>query len=63
MRIKECIKSYKENLAMSFVWLLPKWVVYYCAIRLFTHATTTHPYTETVASDVTIFDAIERWYL
>lgn len=49
-----------EKVIMAIVWRLPKWMIYWAAIRLFSHATT-GPYGSTVASELTVFDAVERW--
>jgi hypothetical protein len=50
----------REKAAMWFAWHLPKWVVYWCAIRLGAHATT-GKYSNTNVPELTFTDALKRW--
>lgn len=49
-----------EKVYLWFAWKLPARLVYWVAVRLFAHATTGQ-YGETVASELTLFEAVERW--
>ena len=40
--------------------IMPRWLVYYCMLRLISHATT-GPYGAQLVSDLTAMDAIDRW--
>lgn len=53
-------RRFPEKVIMAIVWKLPKWIIYWSAIRMFAHATT-GAYGSTVASELTMFDAVERW--
>jgi len=43
-----------------FVDRLPKWVIYWCAMRLWV-AGTTGKYSTTIAPELTLDEAIRRW--
>lgn len=45
---------------MWLAWILPKRLVYWCSVRLFTHATV-GKYSEQVVGDLKVIDALERW--
>lgn len=45
---------------MKLAWLMPKQLVYWCAIRLGAHATT-GKYATTEAPSMTFMDAVKRW--
>jgi hypothetical protein len=49
-----------ERVRMKFVWMLPKWLVYWCAIRLIAHATQ-GPHSNTIVPELTAMDALKRW--
>lgn len=50
----------KEKAKHWIATLAPRWLVYYCAIRLFAHATTgEHSTTEVPA--LTAVEALKRW--
>lgn len=51
----------RTKLVLWFVNLLPRWLVYWCAIRLGAHATTGQ-YGDTVVPDLRFMDALERWH-
>ncbi len=48
------------KLAMAIVWWLPKWVVYWCSVRLMAHATT-GKWSKQVVPELTALDALKRW--
>lgn len=50
----------KEKLLLKLAWMLPKGLVYWCAIRVMAHATT-GKYTGTVVPTLTGMDALKRW--
>ena len=58
--MNEKIGRFGEALARKAAWLLPRKIVYWCAIRVWAHATT-GPYGNTEAPAVTCSTAIERW--
>ena len=45
---------------MWVAWKLPKWLVYYAAIRLMAHATS-GKFDNTEVSTLTVTDALRRW--
>ena len=49
-----------ERLRLRLVYLLPRSLVYWCAIRLIAHATTGKHGAQLV-SDLTAMDALDRW--
>lgn len=53
-------RRFPEKVIMWIVWRLPKWLIYYAAIRLFAHATT-GKYGDTVVPDLTMALACQRW--
>jgi hypothetical protein len=52
--------KYRERFVLALVWRLPRWLVYWCAIRLIAHATTGR-YGGQVVPDLRAMDALERW--
>ena len=50
----------KEKIIMGIVWRLPRWLVYWCSIRMVAHATT-GKYGNTVTPELSAMDAIKRW--
>lgn len=50
----------KEKLVMWVVWKLPRWLIYWCAIRLIAYATTGN-HSNTIVPDLTAMDALGRW--
>jgi hypothetical protein len=56
----EVMDKGRTRLALWLTWRLPRRVVYWCAIRLFAHGTTGR-YGHTVAPELTVMDALERW--
>lgn len=49
-----------QLLRLRFVYVLPRWLVYWCAIRLVAHATAGKHGAQLV-SDMTAMDALDRW--
>ena len=45
---------------MDLVWMLPRHLVYLCAIRLISHATTGE-YCNQIVPDLKATDALDRW--
>lgn len=50
----------KDKIAMWIAWHLPRWLVYWCAIRLNAHATQGVWGNES-PNDISIMDALGRW--
>ena len=46
---------------MKIAWLMPRWLVYFCAIRLMAYATQ-GKYGDTEVPALSAMDAIDRWY-
>lgn len=53
-----CVRGTK--LVMWFVWLLPRWLVYWCSVRLLV-AATTGKWGHQVVPELTALDALKRW--
>jgi hypothetical protein len=49
-----------EKLRMWFVWHMPKWVVYWCSIRMIAHATQGE-YSNQIVPELSAMDALKRW--
>ena len=57
------IEVMKEKLAMEIAWRMPRWLVYWCAVRVGADATTRddmHRFEGNVP-DMTFLDALKRW--
>jgi len=50
----------RERFVLALVWRLPRWLVYWCAIRLMAHATMGR-YGDQEAPALLAMDALERW--
>ena len=50
----------RDELSMKIAWLLPRRLVYWCAIRLGAHATQ-GPYGSQSVPDLRLTDALKRW--
>ncbi len=50
----------KQRVIMSIVWHLPRWLIYWCAIRLIADATT-GKYSNQITPELTALDALRRW--
>ena len=48
------------KLVMWFVWLLPRWLVYWCSVRLMAEAST-GPWGHQEVPKLTAMDALKRW--
>lgn len=48
-----------DKLYIKIAWFLPKRLVYWCAIRLMSHATAIQP--DKSVADLTVFEALEKW--
>ena len=48
------------KLVMWFVWLLPRWLVYWCSVRLMSEASTGQ-WGHQVVPELTALDALKRW--
>ena len=49
-----------EKMRLAFVWRLPRWLVYWCAIRLIAHATQ-GAHSNQIVPDLSAMDALKRW--
>jgi len=49
-----------DKIKFKIVQLLPKWVVYYCALRMAEHATN-GKHRMTVMSELYMAEALKRW--
>lgn len=58
--MKFLYREYKEKLLLAFVWLLPKSIVYWCAIRLGANATQGE-YDNESPADLNFITALNRW--
>lgn len=54
------LSEWSGRLQMGVAFCLPRWLVFYAAIRLVSHATTGR-YGCTVVPTLTLFDALDRW--
>ena len=50
----------KEKLMMNIAWKMPRWLVYFCAIRLGSNAST-GKYEKQIYPELNFFDAVKRW--
>lgn len=50
----------KEKIKMSIAWAMPKWLVYWCGVRLMANATTGR-YSSQVVPELKAIDAFRRW--
>lgn len=60
MGIRHDMEVRGTKLAMAIVWWLPRWVVYWCSVRLMAHATT-GKWSKQVVPELTALDALKRW--
>lgn len=49
-----------EKLKMKIAWAMPRWLVYWCSIRLIAHATQGE-YSSQIVPDLGAMTALERW--
>jgi hypothetical protein len=50
-----------ERLWVNLAWLMPRRLVYWCAVRLLAHATTGR-YSRTVVPELDALTALRRWH-
>jgi len=48
------------RIKLNLAWIMPRWLVYLCAVRLIAHATTGQ-YGETNPGELRAMEALERW--
>lgn len=53
-------RKQKENVMLWVAWHTPKWLAYWCAIRVMAHATT-GKYGDTNPTTEPMMTALERW--
>jgi hypothetical protein len=53
-------KETKERAMRWVAWHAPRWLVYWCAIRLIAHGTSGQ-YGNTVVPEATAMDMLDRW--
>jgi len=58
--LKYELSKLKQRWLTRFVWHLPRSLVYWCAIRVMSHATTGE-YDNQIVPDLTAMEALERW--
>ena len=58
--IRYNFRKAKEKLVMKFAWLLPRYLVMWCYIRVVAHATTGQ-YENTIVPKISAVDALKRW--
>lgn len=49
-----------ERVQMWIAWKMPKWLVYWCSVRLLSYATV-GKYSSQIVPDLTVMDALKRW--
>lgn len=54
------LSGQRERLEMAVAWRLPRWLVYWAAIRLIAYGTTGR-YGATVVPELSAMDALKRW--
>lgn len=54
------IEVFKEKIQMKIAWLMPKWLVKWCVIRLMPHATQ-GKYRNQNVPELTCIQALKRW--
>lgn len=50
----------REKAIVAVVWKLPRWLVYWCAIRLIAHASQGQ-YGGEIVPEIKAMDALKRW--
>ena len=50
----------KQKFQVWFAWLMPRWLVYFCAVRLGSYATV-GKYSNQIVPELTFMDALDRW--
>lgn len=54
------LRSRIEKAQMAVAWRVPRWLAYWCTIRVGAHATT-GAYSSQIVPELTFFDALKRW--
>lgn len=54
------VNDWADVFARGVAWWLPSRIVYWCAIRVFAHATT-EQYGNQIVPDLRVVDALNRW--
>lgn len=49
-----------EKIKMKIAWIMPKWLVYWCSIRLMAHATQGE-YGSQIGPELGAMEALKRW--
>jgi hypothetical protein len=60
VRLRWAREHWQERAALAIAWRLPRWLVYWCAIRVGAKATTGQ-YGTTEAPKLLFMDALKRW--
>ena len=50
-----------EKFQMWVAWRMPRWLTYWCSVRLIAHATATDEHRHTAAGELTCMDALKVW--
>ena len=58
MKLSKYLKT--GNIMMDLVWHLPRWIIYWAGIRLWSHATT-GKYGDTQPTGLTMDEILKRW--
>ena len=51
---------FKEKFMMTVAWAMPKWLAYYCAVRVGANATT-GKHSKQIVPELYFMDALKRW--
>jgi hypothetical protein len=51
----------REKFTIWLAWHLPRYLVYWCAVRLISEASVSKKYENTVLSELTAMDALNHW--
>jgi len=54
------LAKYRERVQFWIAWHMPRWLVYFCSIRLMSNATV-GKYGDTIVPELMAMDALERW--
>lgn len=54
------VNKVREKFVLWLAWKLPRYLVMWCTIRVFAHATTGE-YSNTVVPELSAMDALKRW--
>lgn len=59
-RFRMWCQKQRERFVIALAWRLPRWLVYWCFIRVAAHATC-GKYSATEVPSLTAMEALERW--